>query len=59
MNVEKITGFVGELAYFQLKHKVMVALLDVHTEESEVGQKREKELWGRGIRKDLLEEAVA
>ena len=37
----------------------MDALLGVYTEESEVGQKGEEELWERGIRKDFLEEAVA
>lgn len=32
------------MGYFQLKYRVMDALLDVSTEDSEVGQKREKGL---------------
>lgn len=34
---------VGEMDYFQLKHRVMDALLDVYTEDSEVDQKRERD----------------
>lgn len=34
------------------------ALLEGYTEESDVGQKMEKELWGRGIKKDFLKDAV-
>ena len=36
----------------------MDALLELHTEESDVGQKREKELWGSGIRKGFLKDTV-
>lgn len=35
-----------EMASFQLKHTVMDALLGVYTEDSEVGQEREKDLSG-------------
>lgn len=49
---------VRESAYYQLKHGVTDALLEGYTEESDVGQKTEKELWGTGIKKDFLKDAV-